>query len=140
MLRERSAAADDALRVEPHRHPLEVLVHDGPHAEKGSSSIGRMIGSGLSAVRVATAKWCHASGAVASESFLTEHAFRAQSGCMAEPDDGDLETASRDLARAIWQTVLLARDEHKARGLMGQATRKRLVEKILKLVRVVRRR
>lgn len=36
MLRERSAAADDALRVEPHRHPLEVLVHDGPHADKGS--------------------------------------------------------------------------------------------------------
>jgi hypothetical protein len=58
---------------------------------------------------------------------------------MAEPDDGDLETASRDLARAIWQTVLLARDEHKARGLLGKATRARLVEKILKLMRVVRR-
>ena len=58
---------------------------------------------------------------------------------MAEPEDSDLETASRDLARAIWQTVLLARDEHKARGLMGQATRRRLVEKILKLVRLVRR-
>jgi hypothetical protein len=59
---------------------------------------------------------------------------------MAEPHDGDLETASRDFARAIWQTVLLARDEHKARGLIGQATRRRLVEKILKLMRVVRRR
>jgi hypothetical protein len=59
---------------------------------------------------------------------------------MAEPDDGDVETASRDLARAIWQTVLLARDEHKARGLLGVATRRRLVEKILKLMRVVRRR
>lgn len=58
---------------------------------------------------------------------------------MADPEDSDLETASRDLARAIWQTVLLARDEHKARGLMGQATRRRLVEKILKLVRLVRR-
>src|SRR4051794_30664507 len=55
--------------------------------------------------------------------------------CMSEPadNDGDLETASRDLARAIWQTVLLARDEHKARGLLGKATRARLVEKILKL-------
>ena len=59
---------------------------------------------------------------------------------MAEPDDGDLETASRDLARAIWQTVLLARSEDKARGLVGQATRRRLVDKILKLVRVARRR
>lgn len=59
---------------------------------------------------------------------------------MSDPDDGDLETASRDLARAIWQTVLLARDEHKARGLLGQATRRRLVEKILKLMRAMKRR
>jgi hypothetical protein len=60
---------------------------------------------------------------------------------MPEPvDDGDLETAARDLARSIWEVVLLARDEHKARGLLGQATRRRLVEKILKLMRTVRRR
>jgi hypothetical protein len=59
---------------------------------------------------------------------------------MAQSDDAELETVSRDVARAIWQTVLLARDEHKARGLIGQATRRRLLEKILKLVRVARRR
>jgi hypothetical protein len=55
-------------------------------------------------------------------------------------DDGKLEDASRDVARAIWQTVLLARDEHKARGLLGQVTRKKLVDKIVELMRVVRRR
>lgn len=53
--------------------------------------------------------------------------------------DGDLETASRDLARAIWQTVLLSRDDAKARGLIGKATRKKLVDKILELMRIVRK-
>jgi hypothetical protein len=46
-------------------------------------------------------------------------------------DDG--ETASQEVARAIWQTVLLGRDEYKARGIIGKATRRRLAEKILKL-------
>jgi hypothetical protein len=54
-------------------------------------------------------------------------------------DDGKLEDASRDLARAIWQTVLLTKDEHKARGLLGKVTRQKLVDKILELMRVVRR-
>ena len=56
------------------------------------------------------------------------------------PDDGDLEIASRDVARAIWQVVLLGRDEHKARGLIGKAARKRLVDRIIELMRLVRRR
>ena len=55
------------------------------------------------------------------------------------PDEVDIETASNEVARAIWQTVLLGRDEHKARGLIGKATRRRLVEKIIKLMHVVRR-
>ncbi len=55
-------------------------------------------------------------------------------------DDGELENASRDVARAIWQVVLLGRDEHKARGLIGKAARKRLVDRIVELMRVVRRR
>ena len=55
-------------------------------------------------------------------------------------DDGDLEIASRDVARAIWQVVLLGRDEHKARGLIGKAARKRLVNRIVALMRMVRRR
>jgi hypothetical protein len=60
---------------------------------------------------------------------------------MSEPDhDGEIEQASRDVARAIWQTVLLGRNEHKARGLICQATRKKLVDKILDLMRVVSRR
>lgn len=58
---------------------------------------------------------------------------------MANADDADVETASQEVARAIWQTVLLGRDEYKARGLIGKATRRRLVEKIVKLMRVVRR-
>lgn len=57
-----------------------------------------------------------------------------------DEDDGALEDASRDLARAIWQTVLLGRDEHKARGLLGQATRKKLVDRIVELMRIVRAR
>lgn len=56
------------------------------------------------------------------------------------PDDGDLELASRDVACAIWQVVLLGRDEHKARGLIGKAARKRLVDRIVELMRLVRRR
>jgi hypothetical protein len=58
---------------------------------------------------------------------------------MEDHDDGKLEDASREVARAIWQTVLLGRDEHQARGLLGKVTRQRLVDKILELVRVVRR-
>jgi hypothetical protein len=54
-------------------------------------------------------------------------------------DDPDLEIASRDVARAIWQVVLLGRDEHRARGLIGKAARKRLVDRILELMRLVRR-
>jgi hypothetical protein len=57
-----------------------------------------------------------------------------------EHRDPEVEQASRDLARAIWATILLARDEHKARGLIGQATRRRLVEKILRLMRAMKRR
>ncbi len=56
-----------------------------------------------------------------------------------EQNDADLEDASRELARAIWQTVLLGRDEAKARGLVGQVTRRKLVRRILELVRLVRR-
>jgi hypothetical protein len=58
---------------------------------------------------------------------------------MADADDGKLEEASQEVARAIWQTVLLAKDDGKARGLLGKATRKRLVNKILELMRLVRR-
>jgi hypothetical protein len=57
---------------------------------------------------------------------------------MADADDGKLEDASQELARAIWNVVLLSKDEHKARGLLGKATRKKLVDKILELMRVVR--
>ena len=53
-------------------------------------------------------------------------------------EQADIEEASHEVARAIWQTVLLAKDEHKARGLLGRATRKRLVEKIVALMRLVR--
>jgi hypothetical protein len=55
-------------------------------------------------------------------------------------DNGTVEEASREVARAIWQTVLLARDEHRARGLIGKVTRQKLVDKILELIRVARRR
>jgi hypothetical protein len=60
---------------------------------------------------------------------------------MAERDDNEarIEQASQEVARAIWQTVLLSRDEYKARGLLGKATRKRLVERIVELMRIVRR-
>jgi hypothetical protein len=57
-----------------------------------------------------------------------------------DADDAKIEDASRDVARAIWQTVLLARDQHKARGLLGKVTRQKLVDKILELMRIVRRR
>ena len=56
-----------------------------------------------------------------------------------EQHESDIEDASRELARAIWQTVLLGRDDAKARGLIGQATRRKLVRRILELVRLVRR-
>jgi hypothetical protein len=45
-----------------------------------------------------------------------------------DDDEGLLKEASSELARAIWQTVLLARDDAKARGLLGQATRSKLVD------------
>lgn len=54
-------------------------------------------------------------------------------------DDAKLRQASTELAREIWSVVLLARDEHKARGLIGKASRKRLVERIVELMRLVRR-
>jgi hypothetical protein len=57
-----------------------------------------------------------------------------------DADDAKIEDASRDVARAIWQTVLLARDQHKARGLLGKVTRQKLVDKILELMRIVRAR
>jgi hypothetical protein len=57
-----------------------------------------------------------------------------------EQDEAEIEDASRELARAIWQTVLLGRDDAKARGLLGQATRRKLVQRILELMRLVRRR
>jgi hypothetical protein len=56
---------------------------------------------------------------------------------MAEKDP-EVEQASRDLARAIW-SVLLARDEDKARGPVGQATRRRLIEKIPRRMRALKR-
>ena len=58
---------------------------------------------------------------------------------MLESDDSDLGTASRDLARAIWQTVLLAKDHQKARpNRAGNATTTYREE--LKLMSVVGRR
>jgi hypothetical protein len=53
-------------------------------------------------------------------------------------DDALLDEVSIDLARAIWNIVLLARDEAKARGLVGQAERRRLVDRIKALARVVK--
>jgi hypothetical protein len=35
--------------------------------------------------------------------------------------------------------VLLSRDEYKARGLMGKATRKKLVESIVRLAKIARK-
>jgi hypothetical protein len=54
--------------------------------------------------------------------------------------NGEIEDAARETARAIWNVVLLARDEHKARGLLGKVTRQKLVDKILALMRIVRSR
>jgi hypothetical protein len=56
------------------------------------------------------------------------------------PDEDEirLEDASRELGRAIWQTVLLAQDNGKAKGLLGKATRRQLVQRILDLARLVR--
>jgi hypothetical protein len=65
---------------------------------------------------------------------MTEPADRKPDG-----DDSLLEEVSIDLARAIWNIVLLARDEAKARGLIGQAERRRLVDRIKALAKVVRR-
>jgi hypothetical protein len=53
-------------------------------------------------------------------------------------EDAQIEDASREVARAIWQTVLLGRDEAKARGLIGQVTCKKLVDRIIQLMRGVR--
>jgi hypothetical protein len=51
-------------------------------------------------------------------------------------DEKRLEDASRELARAIWAVVLLARDEYRARGLIGRAKRKELVEAIVALMKI----
>jgi hypothetical protein len=48
-----------------------------------------------------------------------------------DAEESNLEQASEDVARAIWQVVLVAGDKHKAR--------KKLVDRILELMRVVRR-
>jgi hypothetical protein len=53
--------------------------------------------------------------------------------------DVQIEEASQEVARAIWQTVLLSRDEYNARGLLGKATRKKLVESIVKLAKIARK-
>lgn len=58
----------------------------------------------------------------------------------ADRDDIEIEDASREVARAIWEVVLIARDEYKARGLLGKATRKELVQRIAALARLLRRR
>ena len=61
---------------------------------------------------------------------------------MAEPNDDEeraLEQASHALGQAIWKNIVLAQDEQKARGLIGRAERKRLVDEILKLARLLRR-
>jgi hypothetical protein len=56
-----------------------------------------------------------------------------------EVTDVEIEDASREVARAVWNVVLLARDDHKARGLLGRVHRRTLVEKIAALVKLVRR-
>ncbi len=56
-----------------------------------------------------------------------------------EDEGAGLEQASHEAARAIWQTVLLARNESEARDLIGKPARKRLVTRILELMRVGRR-
>jgi hypothetical protein len=55
-------------------------------------------------------------------------------------EDAAIEDASQELARTIWQTVLLAQNETKARGLIGKATRRTLVQRIVELMRLVRSR
>jgi len=55
-----------------------------------------------------------------------------------DEDESLLQEASSELARAIWQTVLLSRDDAKSRGLIGKATRRKLVDQILKLARAAR--
>jgi hypothetical protein len=53
-------------------------------------------------------------------------------------EDAAIEDASQELARVIWQTVLLAKDDARARGLIGKATRRTLVQRIVELMRLVR--
>jgi 3'-phosphoadenosine 5'-phosphosulfate sulfotransferase len=61
-----------------------------------------------------------------------------------EPDlgdvatDGQIETASRELAKSLWDVILLGRDEYKARSMMGRVKRKELVDRILELARLLR--
>jgi hypothetical protein len=52
--------------------------------------------------------------------------------------DLEIEDGARELARAVWSVVLLTKNEHRARGILGKATRKQLVESITKLMRLVR--
>jgi hypothetical protein len=56
-----------------------------------------------------------------------------------DDEDARPEPASQEHARAIWQTVLLAQDEHDRRELRTKMTRKRLVRRIVELMRRVRR-
>jgi hypothetical protein len=42
------------------------------------------------------------------------------------------------VARAIWNVVLLSKDEHRSRGLIGKAARRKLVDRIVELMRIVR--
>jgi hypothetical protein len=56
-----------------------------------------------------------------------------------DEEDVQIEEASQEVARAIWQTVLLSRDEYKARGLLGKATRKKFVDGIVKLAKIARK-
>jgi len=56
----------------------------------------------------------------------------------ARDENAQLEEASEEVARAIWQTVLLSKDDAKARGLLGKATRRNLVTRILDLARAIR--
>jgi hypothetical protein len=57
-----------------------------------------------------------------------------------DEDDVLLQATSSELARAIWDVVMVSRNDAKARGLLGQAKRRALVVQILKLARAVRRR
>jgi hypothetical protein len=52
--------------------------------------------------------------------------------------DTEIEDGAREVARAMWAVILSTRNDHQARGLMGRAKRKKLVESIVRLMRLVR--